>query len=38
MKKNYLDNWICYALFFREIEKKLSLKERNKLLINYIKI
>ena len=38
-KKNYLDSWICYALFFREVEKKkLSRKGRIKLLINYIKI
>lgn len=39
MKKNYLDSWICYALFFREVEKKkLSPKGRIKLLLNFIKI
>ena len=38
-KKDYLDNWICYALYFREIEqKKLSRKGKINLLINYIKI
>ena len=38
-KKDYLDNWICYALYFREIEqKKLSRKGKISLLINYIKI
>ena len=37
-KKNYLDSWICYSLFFREVErKKLSRKGKIKLLINYIK-
>ncbi len=38
-KKDYLDNWICYALYFPEIEqKKLSRKGKINLLINYIKI
>ena len=38
-KKNYLDNWICYALYFREIEqKKLSRKGKINSLINDIKI
>ena len=38
-KKAYLDNWICYALYFREIEKKkLSRKGRISLLVTYIKI
>ena len=37
-KKNYLDGWICYSLFFREVErKKLSRKGKIRLLINYIK-
>ena len=38
-KKDYLDSWICYALYFREIEsKKLSRKGKIILLIDYIKI
>ena len=38
-KINYLDSWICYALFFREAENnKLSRKEKINLLIKYIKI
>ena len=37
-KKNYLDSWICYALFLREVEKnKLSKSRKNQLLIKYIK-
>ncbi len=38
-KKNYLVSWICYALFFREVEReKLSRKGKINLLIKYIKI
>ena len=38
-KKNYLDSWICYALYFRDAEKvKLSRKGKISLLIKYIKI
>lgn len=40
-KKNYLDSWICYTLYFIETEKlklKLSRKGKNSLLIKYIKI
>ena len=38
-KKEILDNWICYSLFMREIErKKLSKKEKISLLCKYIKI
>ena len=38
-KKDYLDNQICNALYFLEIEqKKLSRKGKINLLINYIKI
>ena len=38
-KRNYLDSWICYALYFRETEKaKLSRKGKINLLIKYIKI
>ena len=38
-KKNYLDSWICYALYFREAEKAiLSRKGKISLLIKYIKI
>ena len=36
-KKDYLDNWICYALYFPEIEqKKLSRKGKINLLINLL--
>ena len=38
-KRNYLDSWICYALYLRETEKaKLSRKGKINLLIKYIKI
>ena len=38
-KKNYLDSWICYGLFFREVEKmKLSRKGKINLFIKYIKL
>ena len=38
-KKNYLDSWICYGLYFRRVEKnKLSRTGKINLLIKYIKL
>ena len=38
-KREFLDSLICYALFFREIERlKLSRKGKIKFLIKYIRI
>ena len=38
-KREFLDSWICYSLFFREIETlKLSRNGKSKLLIKYIRI
>ena len=38
-KKNYLDGWITYALFLRNLERnKLSKNESIKYLVNFIKV
>ena len=37
--KNYLDGWICYSLFIREVKRRhLSWSDRINLLCNYLKI
>ena len=37
--KNYLDGWICYSLFIREVVRNnLSWPQRINLLCDYLKI